>query len=176
MYDTFIGIDPGKSGAVAVINSVPEGNSIDAFDVPVVKGTKGAPSYDTSAMVSILTKLIDGRQPYAMIESVHAMPGQGVTSMFNFGMGYGLWLGIVAALKIPYTLVSPVRWKKAMLTDVRQDKGVSRLRAKQLFPAQAELFDRVKDDGRAEAILMAEFGRRQLTAAAIVGQALAQAS
>jgi crossover junction endodeoxyribonuclease RuvC len=177
MYDTFIGIDPGKSGAVGIIRSGENGLVVEAFDTPTMKAAKGTKnSYDVPGMLALITKAKEGGPVYAMLESVHSMPGQGVSSTFDFGKGFGIWIGILAALKVPYTLVSPVRWKKAMLADMTQDKGVSRTRAKQLFPDQANLFSLVKDDGRAEAVLMAEYGRRTLGAAAIVGQALAQAS
>lgn len=176
MYDTFIGIDPGKSGAVGIIRP---GSTlvVETFDTPIMKAAKGTKnSYDVQGMLDILVKAKESGKTYAILENVHSMPGQGVSSTFDFGKGFGIWIGILAALKIPHTLVSPVRWKKAMLADMTQDKGVSRTRVQQLFPDQAELFAKVKDDGRAEAVLMAEYGRRTLNAQSIVGQALAQAS
>jgi crossover junction endodeoxyribonuclease RuvC len=113
--------------------------------------------YNLASMRNLLTLYhID----MAFVEKVHSMPGQGVRSMFTMGVGYGAWLGLLAGLQIPTTLVMPQRWKKVMLADQGQDKDASRLRAIQLFPTEAEYFTRKKDDGRAEAALIAEYGRR----------------
>jgi crossover junction endodeoxyribonuclease RuvC len=179
MIKRFIGIDPGKSGAVAILEMKDELFSrVITFDTPVLKGDKGAKSsYDPAGMARIIssgTSKIDTDESHVVIESVHSMPGQGVSSSFDFGKGLGIWIGILAALQTPYTLVSPQRWKKAMLADVKQEKSASRGRAAQLFPSAAELFARVKDDGRAEALLMAEYGRRTQTFAN--KQALAEAA
>jgi crossover junction endodeoxyribonuclease RuvC len=161
----YIGIDPGKSGAVALIE-YQHGRkiSVDATDTPILPAAKGKKSiYDPAGMVRLL-KRWSGPDTHVFIEQVHSMPGQGVSSTFDFGKGFGMWLGILAALQIPHTIMTPQRWKKAMLADMTQDKNASRARAAQLFPEAAELFAKVKDDGRAEALLMAEYGRRQLTA------------
>jgi crossover junction endodeoxyribonuclease RuvC len=88
------------------------------------------------------------------------MPKQGVASSFCFGQGLGMWQGIIAALGLPLEMPSPQRWKKEMLADQGKDKDASRFKAIALFPALAAQMSRVKDDGRAEAILMAEYGRR----------------
>ena len=150
-----IGIDPGLTGAVAVL---PEGRF---FDTPVAQVKKGGKKvYLVADMVSILG-IVDRQNAHVYIEDVHAMPGQGVSSSFSFGRGFGLWEGIVAALGIPYTLVSPVRWKRAMMDGMGKEKGASRVRAGQLFPHLANQLTRVKDHGRADALLIAEYGRRQ---------------
>jgi hypothetical protein len=81
--------------------------------------------------------------------------------MFGFGKGYGMWIGIVAALEIPYTLVTPQAWKKELMQGIK-DKDAGRLRAMQLFPAYNEWLVRKRDIGRADALLIAEYGRRQL--------------
>lgn len=96
----------------------------------------------------------------AVLENVHAMPKQGVTSSFNFGRGFGLWEMGLIALKIPYTLVAPQTWKRELLADMSKDKGSSILRAKQLFPHISEHLKLSKDEAKAEALLMAEYGRR----------------
>ena len=154
-----IGIDPGLTGAVAVL---PEGLF---FDTPVASVKKGGKKvYLVAEMVRIfISYAVDASSPdvHVYIEDVHAMPGQGVSSTFSFGRGYGLWEGIVAALGIPYTLVSPVRWKRAMMDGMGKEKGASRVRAGQLFPQLADQLNRVKDHGRADALLIAEYGRRQ---------------
>lgn len=97
---------------------------------------------------------------HVFLEQVHSMPKQGVASSFNFGRGFGLWEGLLAGMRFPYTLVSPQRWKKAMLADMAKDKGASVLRAKQLFPNCVEQLKLVKDHNKAEALLLAEYGRR----------------
>ena len=101
-----------------------------------------------------------GRHLHVYIERAQAMPKQGVTSMFNYGKGFGLWLGLLIGIGFPYTLVSPRRWKASMLSDMPKDKGASILRAKQLFPASARELTRVKDHNRAEALLIAAYGQR----------------
>ncbi len=88
------------------------------------------------------------------------MPKQGVTSSFNFGYGLGIWEGIIAAYELPLEKVSPQRWKKTMLADMGKTKDASRYKAISLFPEVAGQLSRVKDDGRAEALLLAEYGRR----------------
>ena len=155
-----IGIDPGLTGAVAVL---PEGRF---YDTPVASVKKGGKKvYLVAEMVAALESFgYDAAglpRGHAYIEDVHSMPGQGVSSSFSFGRGFGLWEGIVAALGIPYTLVSPVRWKRAMMDGMGKEKGASRVRAGQLFPQLADQLNRVKDHGRADALLIAEYGRRQ---------------
>ncbi|MFM6207166.1 hypothetical protein, partial [Planktothrix sp.] len=95
-----------------------------------------------------------------ILESVHAMPGQGVSSMFSFGLGYGVWLGIVAALNVPIEFVTPQAWKKYY--SLGPDKEASRVKALQLFPSQASELKLKKHHGRAEALLLAEYLRRKL--------------
>jgi hypothetical protein len=95
-----------------------------------------------------------------VLENIHSMPKQGVASSFSFGKGFGMWLGIIAAFKLPMELVSPQRWKKEILVDMGQGKDASRFKAIALFPSIAEQLSRKKDDGRAEALLLAEYGRR----------------
>ena len=97
---------------------------------------------------------------HAYLERAQAMPKQGVTSMFNYGKGFGLWLGLLIGIGIPYTLVSPRRWKAVMLSDMGKDKGASILRAKQLFPQCASQLQLVKDHNKAEALLIAAYGQR----------------
>ena len=97
-----------------------------------------------------------GNDASVAIEESQSMPGQGVRSMFTIGLGFGVWLGILAALELPFTRVRPALWKTAI--GLRgKDKEASRLRAQQLFPT-ADL-RRKKDHGRAEALLLALYGR-----------------
>jgi crossover junction endodeoxyribonuclease RuvC len=157
----YIGIDPGLSGAIAFLM----GNEAYVFDTPVMNvGSDGKVKrkYDIPAMAMLVKQYMDDA-PYnnlVVLESVHSMPSQGVASSFTFGEGLGIWKGIVGTLELPLELPSPQRWKKEMLADQGKDKSASRYKAIQLFPQLAAQLSRVKDDGRAEALLMADYGRR----------------
>ena len=159
-----IGIDPGITGAVACIY---KNGTVAIWDTPsieVKKGKKRKNEYLPAEMAKLLFDLYGGPDfdpMHAFIEQVGAMPNQGVTSMFNFGKGYGMWIGILAALEIPYTFVTPQKWKKELMQGM-SDKDASRLRAQQLYPTISDQLKLKKHDGRAEAILIAEYGRRQL--------------
>jgi len=98
-------------------------------------------------------------QAHVILEESQAMPGQGTRSMLTVGVGFGLWLGILAALTLPYTRVRPALWKRTL--GLGKDKEHARLRAMQLFPG-ADL-RRKKDHGRAEALLLAWYGLRQVS-------------
>lgn len=151
-----IGIDPGLSGAVAVLS--PTGALEGLHDTPVLtlkvqRGSKQV--YDVPGMVNILRPYA-GLHVHVVLEESQPMPGQGTRSMFTIGLGYGLWLGILAALRIAYTPVRPAIWKRSMA--LGKDKEASRLRAMQLYPG-AELRLK-KHHGRAEALLLAHYGLR----------------
>jgi crossover junction endodeoxyribonuclease RuvC len=138
--------DPGASGADAFyFTDHPETVSVE--DTPIADGRVDA--------ATLARRLEIMRPDLAIIERVGAMPGQGVSSMFNFGAAYGTVIGVVAALKIPVHFVTPAKWKKHF--GLPADKEAARARALQLWPARAELFARKKDHGRAEAALIARF-------------------
>jgi crossover junction endodeoxyribonuclease RuvC len=152
----YIGIDPGLSGALAVL--APDGTLEALWDTPTLtlrtsRGTKQ--EHDIPGLVALLEPY-SGPQSHVFIEEAQSMPQQGVRSMFTCGLGMGLWLGVLAALRMPYTRVRPQIWKRAL--GLGKDKEASRLRAMQLFPS-AEL-RRKKDHGRAEALLLARYGQR----------------
>jgi len=150
-----LGIDPGLDGALASLH----GSAVCVYDTPTLKGVKR--DYDLRTMSERLAELCADGVKMAILERVHAMPGQGVSSMFNMGRGYGIWLGLLAAHRVPYELVLPQRWKKVMLPDMdRSSKDSSRLRAMQLFPDCAAQLTRKKDHNRAEALLIAAYGQR----------------
>lgn len=152
----FIGIDPGFSGAMAVIDAARD--VVDVVDAPIL--TVGdRREMDLAAMRELLVVFAD-KNAHAFIERVHSMPGSSGRSMFSFGTGYGAWLGELAALQIPTTRVEPARWKAAMMDGMGKEKDAARLRAMMLFPKMAAHFARKTDDGRAEALLIAEYGRR----------------
>lgn len=157
-----IGIDPGKSGAIACVERDQMGNIklLGVHDTPVIKPKKGKAQYDERLMAQIIKNTPGAAK--ILIEKVNAMPGQGVVSMFSFGMGFGLWLGIVTTFGVPYELVIPQRWKKEMLADIAGDDQKARAvtAAKRLFP-DADL-SRKKDHGRADAMLIAYYGARNL--------------
>jgi len=152
----FIGIDPGVSGAIAILNS--EGQ-LAVFNAPTVEMKVGK-ALKRRISPEILVSML---QPFtieasAWVEQVSARPGQGVSSMFAFGESYGLVKGILAGLQIQTNTVTPNAWKKAM--QLNAGKDASRAKAAQMWPQQAGEFSRVKDDGKAEAALIAEYGRR----------------
>lgn len=159
----FIGIDPGLSGAVGVI-SLPLGgpDTYEVYDTPtaLVEGEKTKRKYLIVAMADLLKPYSYRNDVIAILENVHSMPKQGVASSFSFGEGKGIWEGILGAYGICTELVSPQRWKKAIMADQGKEKDAARFKAMQLFPSLADQFKLVKHDGRAEAILMAEYGRR----------------
>ena len=152
-----LGIDPGLSGALAFFT--PGTGALVVHDVPVLALTRNGKAKREVDAVE-LARLVDAAGPidHAYIEAVGAMPGQGVSSVFAFGKVFGLLLGILAANFIPHTLVPPARWKRALR--VPAEKDGARARASQLLPAHAGLWTRAKDDGRAEAALIAFYGTR----------------
>lgn len=153
-----IGIDPGASGAVAILEA--DGSLVQVFDMPAVEivvGGKAKRRVSPEMLASELRLYAPGAQ--AVVEQVGAMPGQGVTSMFAFGHAYGLCLGVLAGLGVPTRTVTPGAWKKAMKLNTGKD--ASRAEAARRWPAQAGEFRRVKDDGKAEAALIAAWGCAQ---------------
>jgi crossover junction endodeoxyribonuclease RuvC len=153
-----IGIDPGLSGAVAWLDG--DGNYL-VWDTPTAKDGRHR-VYLLSEMRALLLNATVGVQGthHVFIEKVHSMPKQGVASSFSFGDGYGSWKGLVAGLGMPMSLVTPQRWQKTMLDGMQGGKDASIIRALELFP-KAEL-KRKKDHGRADALLIAEYGRRRV--------------
>jgi len=151
-----IGIDPGLSGAIAIIS--PE--SLNIFDMPtmtVERNGKAKRQVSASELAEMLY-LYSGRDCHVYCERVSAMAGQGVTSVFSFGRSFGMIEGILAAFKMPVTFVPPATWVKAVGRG--QGKDASRARAMELFPSDQDQFKRVKDDGRADAALIAYWGSR----------------
>lgn len=149
-----IGIDPGLSGGIALYDN----GDYWTNDMPVFmieRNRRKKRDIDIPNLV-VLLKSAD----HAFVEQVGAMPKQGVSSTFAFGKGYGIILGILGALEIPVTLVTPQRWKKAL--GVPKGKDAARMRASQLLPGCADQWPLKKHDGRAEAAMIAYYGRREL--------------
>ena len=151
-----IGIDPGKKGAVAIIDQ-----AVTVHRTPMI-----GKDYDERGMFEMLR---DSKASFAVIETVWIRPGEGRSSGVTMGMGYGLWRGMLVALEIPYEIVSPQSWKRRMVTGLakgtsdKAKKDASILAAKRLFPGvRLRHSDKctVDNDNFAEALLIAEFGRR----------------
>ena len=155
----YIGIDPGLSGAVAVVSDY----GVYVWDTPtaLVEGETTKRKYLVPAMALLIKPYAGHPDVLAVLENVHSMPKQGVASSFCFGEGKGMWEGILAAFGIPTELVSPQRWKKAIMADQGKEKSAARFKAMALFPILADQLKLVKHDGRAEALLMAEYGKRK---------------
>lgn len=146
----FIGIDPGRGGAIAVIK---DDDTISSAPSVIATAVFSEEAYLQIISQSILA-------PFAVVEDVHAMPKQGVTSMFNFGQNKGWILGVLAANRIDVKLVSPQKWKKAFGLDSDKQKSIDC--SKRLFPNVNLLATprcRNPHDGIAEALLMAYYGR-----------------
>jgi crossover junction endodeoxyribonuclease RuvC len=144
------GIDPGITGALALTDG--EGY-LKIYPVPVA-GTQ--PDYARWAQDWLPALRLAG---HVWIEKVAAMPKQGVSSTFTFGERYGFILGLVAASGAPFSHVRPQEWKRRVGLVVKADKAASRIRASELFPQHTDNWQRAKDDGRAEAALIAHYGQ-----------------
>jgi crossover junction endodeoxyribonuclease RuvC len=152
-----VGIDPGLTGAVALLRGA---ELVEVVDMPVVTPKGRKPRVDVGGLASVLAAWAPVE---ALVERVGPAPGAGVSSMFRFGYGAGAIEGVLAGLGIEVVLVAPTVWKPAMR--LGSDKGRARAEAQRLFPALASLFDRVRDDGRAEAALLGLYGVRLALAA-----------
>ncbi len=155
-----LAIDPGAHGAVAFLS--PSGVLLDVTDMPAIEVKVGKARRTRVATAALAEVIRRHGVLHAFVERVGAMPGQGSASMFAFGHAAGIVEGVLAALGIATTFITPAAWKRAM--QVPSDKGACRQRAMQVFPMQADLFRRVKDDGRAEAALLGLHGLRTLGA------------
>jgi crossover junction endodeoxyribonuclease RuvC len=155
--DFILGIDPGASGAIAILDL--RGGLVDTIDMPTVEVQIGK-AMKHRVSPELIAEELRMYAPFAVafIEKVGAMPGQGVSSMFAFGEAYGLVRGVLAGMSVPCTFVVPSVWTKAMR--VEGGKDGSRKRAMELFPEKAGLFRRVKDNGRADAALIAAWGKQ----------------
>ena len=151
-----IGIDPGLTGAIAVIGGE-TGNEIELFDMPTSAKLTGK---GQQLNLAALHFLLHDRLGEVWLEQVGPMPGQGVTSMFGFGRTVGQIEGIVSALGLPVQYVTPQRWKRP-LGLIGRDKDAARTLAIQRFPAVASMLARKKDCGRADALLIAYHGWTQ---------------
>ena len=159
-----IGIDPGISGAICFIKN---GKIIDVVEMPsMAEGKKNKRQVNGAEVTNIFNKVIntnhdkmgsrDENEVKVVIEHVTAMPGQGVTSMFNFGQSFGVIKGICAALKLPIYFVRPAKWKKHFNL-IKPEKDASRTKAIEIFPYISSQLSKKKDANKADAILLASF-------------------
>tara|TARA_B000000460_G_scaffold245243_1_gene216629 strand:+ start:431 stop:928 length:498 start_codon:yes stop_codon:yes gene_type:complete len=155
------GIDPGVSGAVSILRNK---DVLDVFEMPtMIDGKKNKKQVNGSALTNIIVNTIDSRntefkkdEVVVAVEHVNAMPGQGVTSMFNFGQSFGVIKGICAALKLPIYFVRPTKWKKHFNL-IKTNKDASRTKVIEAYPNISSKLSRKKDSNKADAILIARY-------------------
>ena len=150
-----IGIDPGLSGAIAIL----ENNKVlNLYDMPVMSEGKKNKKQLNSAHLSqyISSNIIDINKTVVVVEQVNAMPGQGVTSMFNFGQTFGAIKGICAAMSLPIFFVRPAKWKKHFDL-INSSKDASRTKAIEMYPLISDKLSKKKDVNKSDAILIARF-------------------
>ena len=150
-----IGIDVGLDGAIAMMNGT---DLIKVLDMPTVTLDRNGKAKRQISIPELIEIIDEFKPEEAYIERVFAMSGQGVTSVFSFGRSLGAIEGVIAARSIKSTLVTPQTWQKAM--GVSGGKDGARARAMELFPWNVDYFKRKKDDGRADAALIACWGLR----------------
>ena len=152
-----IGIDPGLSGAIAVME---DNKVLNLFDIPVMsEGKKNKRQLNSALLVSLLKENIVSHEEVAVVvEQVNAMPGQGVTSMFNFGQTFGSIKGICAALNLPIFFVRPAKWKKHFDL-INSSKDASRTKVIEMYPSISPRLSKKKDVNKADAILIARYFR-----------------
>lgn len=150
-----LGIDPGLSGAIAIL--VDDG-TVQVFDAPTCIIKKSKRDFSGVEMSKLLGPYAGREDVIAALEQCHSMPRDGVSGAFSFGRGIGIWEGILSAYRIRYERVTPQRWMHYMLDGVPKGKEASRLEAQRMFP-KVDLSLK-KHHGRADALLIAEYSRR----------------
>ena len=151
-----IGIDPGISGSICFFE---DGKILDVIEMPVMtEGKKNKKQVNGAQIYNEFLKKINNKDDdiRVVIEQVSAMPGQGVTSMFNFGQSYGILKGICSAMQLPMFFVRPAKWKK-YFNLINSQKDASRTRAIEIFPYFSTQLSKKKDSNKADAILIASF-------------------
>ena len=150
-----IGIDPGVSGAICVLK---EGKILEVYEMPtMIDGKKNKRQVNGAEVTNIFLKELNNKyKAKVVVEHVTAMPGQGVTSMFNFGQSFGVLKGICAALKLPIYFVRPVKWKKHFNL-IKTNKDASRTKVIEIFPYISSKISRKKDSNKADSILIGKY-------------------
>ena len=152
-----IGIDPGISGSICFLE---DGKITDVIEMPTMtEGKKNKKQVNGSQIYNEILKRTNKFQKKdirVIVEQVSAMPGQGVTSMFNFGQSFGILKGICSAMQLPIYFVRPAKWKK-YFNLINSEKDASRTRAIEIFPYFSSQLSKKKDANKADAILIASF-------------------
>ena len=152
-----IGIDPGISGSICFLL---DGKILEVLDMPTMAdGKKNKKQINGSQIYNEINRVINkiqNQEVRVVIEQVSAMPGQGVTSMFNFGQSFGILKGICSAMKLPMYFVRPAKWKK-YFNLINSEKDASRTKAIEIFPYFSQELSKKKDANKADAILIASF-------------------
>ena len=151
-----IGIDPGISGSICFLK---DGRILEVIEMPVMtEGKKNKKQVNGAQIYNEFLKRINKKEDEirVVIEQVSAMPGQGVTSMFNFGQSFGILKGICSAMQLPMFFVRPAKWKK-YFNLINSQKDASRTRAIEIFPYFSTQLSKKKDSNKADAILIASF-------------------
>ena len=152
-----IGIDPGISGSICFFDN---GKILDVIEMPTMTdGKKNKRQVNGSQIYNEILKRVNDPEKQdvkVVIEQVSAMPGQGVTSMFNFGQSFGILKGICSAMQLPMYFVRPAKWKK-YFNLIKSEKDASRTRAIEIFPYFSSHLSKKKDSNKADAILIASF-------------------
>ena len=151
------GIDPGVSGAISVLE---DKKIIEVFDMPtMIDGKKNKKQVNGSQVTNIIKERLNNdkeKEVVVVVEHVNAMPGQGVTSMFNFGQSFGVIKGICSALSLPIYFVRPTKWKKHFNL-IKTNKDASRTKVIEVYPEISSKLSRKKDANKADAILIARY-------------------
>ena len=152
-----IGIDPGISGSICFFE---DGKIKEVIEMPTMtEGKKNKKQVNGSQIYNEISSKINKNKDQdvrVVIEHVSAMPGQGVTSMFNFGQSFGILKGICSAMQLPMFFVRPARWKK-YFNLINSEKDASRTKAIEIFPYFSSQLSKKKDSNKADAILIASF-------------------
>ena len=152
-----VGIDPGISGALCFFSN---GNVIDVIDMPTMaEGKKNKKQVNGRQIFNEILNIkntFTGHKINVVVEQVSAMPGQGVTSMFNFGQSFGVIKGICSAMELPIFYVRPAKWKK-YFNLINAEKDASRTKVIEMFPEISQKLSRKKDNNKADAILIAKY-------------------
>ncbi len=152
-----IGIDPGISGSICFFE---DGKILDVLEMPtMIDGKKNKKQVNGAQIYNEISTKISGIEKQnlrVIIEHVSAMPGQGVTSMFNFGQSFGILKGICSAMQLPMYFVRPAKWKKYFGL-IKSEKDASRTKAIEMFPYFSSQLSKKKDTNKADAILIASF-------------------
>jgi len=152
-----IGIDPGISGSICFFK---DGKILDVIEMPTMtEGKKNKKQVNGSQIYNEILKKVNKLEINdirVIVEQVSAMPGQGVTSMFNFGQSFGILKGICSAMQLPIYFVRPAKWKK-YFNLINSEKDASRTRAIEIFPYFSSQLSKKKDANKADAILIASF-------------------